>query len=222
MGRPEGAEQADSYSKQIADFCDESGLGSMIDWDRFDDPERDHDDGILPRGAGPSSGRSSFNCFPGVRTDTLHPVYHMLMPIACSPRSRPSEALTRRTHYYAAALHSLGQWVMNHRRQKTATSLELHVLSECFPLLPPMSAGGMGAVSHAWPWDDDEFYFFLRHFRHRFGAAALGGGAIDAHAVLGSIVRRLPRLTIRVRLAIAPGQVFDLPPYTGSTWPKGW
>jgi hypothetical protein len=200
MDRPEGARQAEAYTRRIVETSrDRGGLGGIVDWSEFE--KSGSPDAIGSRG-GPAPGGNVINAFPGVPGNDIYPVFHVSLPIDPSPESRPGEALARRGAYYMGAAEAIESWMRHHHHNATPGPLELHVLSEAWPLLSP--------------WQEEELGFLHHRYRRRY----FGHG--DIHAMLRMMGRRLPNLSIFAELLVEPGRALQI--YSGSArnWPAGW
>jgi hypothetical protein len=199
MNRPEGASAAEEYTRRIVEESrGRDGLGRIVDWREFDGSDAP---GTITSRGGLTPGGNAINAFPGVPGTGFHPVFHVTLPIDPSPGSRPLEALTRRSAYYMDAAEAIEEWVDHHRHNATPGPLELHVLSEAWPLL----AVGTG--------DDPRFVHRYRHWHFRHG---------DIHAQLRMAGCRLPRLSIFAKLLIEPGRAIQIYAGTAVDWPAGW
>jgi hypothetical protein len=231
--RPRGADAADAFARTLAERS--ADLGDAIDWEDEDcdqDTWRDDiDDDEMPesspglRGEGrtgaSTGGRPQFNSFPSATKGPLLPVLTVVLPIRVGT-GRPVEALQRRGRYYSLALRASSRWLMMHRKHHTAGRLELHLITEAWPLclMAPMPS-----AEQPWPeirsdLESFEVYRFLRRTGRMPFPSHIGA---DAHSAFSNLTRRHRDLDVEVRIKLCDRQrVLDLTPFRGDAWPPGW
>lgn len=238
LERPEGAEAADAFARAIAEQA--ADLGDLIVWDDEDvdrDAWRDRIDVDEMPASGPTlrgseltatgaRGRPQFNSFPSTATGPLLPVMTIVLPIRVGA-GRPIQALQQRNRYYGLALRAAGRWLWGHRDQSHTRLIELHLITEAWPLCPmaPMLSGGQG-FRGLFDYDGLDPYVvdMLRRISRRTGQSLFAADVgADAHTAFSALTRRYRNLNLEVRVKLCDRRrVVELAPFHGNAWPPGW
>jgi hypothetical protein len=238
LERPEGAEAADAFARAIAEQA--ADLGDLIVWDDEDidrDAWRDRIDVDEMPASGPTlrgseltatgaRGRPQFNSFPSTATGPLLPVMTIVLPIRVGA-GRPIHALQQRNRYYGLALRAAGRWLWGHREQNPPRRIELHLLTESWPLCPMAPLPG-GAPGWQGLFDYERYdpivHEMLRRIWRRSGHLPFGSDVgADAHSGFAALTRRYRNLNLEVRVKLCDRRrVVELAPFRADAWPLGW